>query len=163
MGYHNFRAAEKNVLQYGKLCRGKKMTADMTATAVLYYMCMHTYDYPVPSDAARRNMPARLYESGIARIAKDIGMERQPISKILDNNDQQASKKRLKAVQQRLYNAVRFLRDRGIIKIVRKGFFGKNGAYLLMIGASDEENNTVEHYDRRMLKLREEDAEWEEF
>lgn len=154
MGFKNTAAAEQNVFSRGILCRGSKMTLDTTAGLVLMYMCLHTYDYPLPDDLKRKNAPCRLYEGGLKKVTEDLGMVVVPPDRLLDSDGTvDLVARRENSVIQRISQAIKFLTKIGAIKVLRRGYLGRNAAYLLLIG-DEHENGIVENYDRRVLENR---------
>lgn len=158
MGYKNYQAAVQNVIGRSKLMREYHgiMSADTTAFGVLVVMCLNTYDYPLPDKLRRLNSPARLYRGGIKRIVEQMGLVSLPAEQVLNGDAEQTTKeldRRKRSAVTRVSRALRFLQKRGVVKVLQKGYLGRNTAYLLCIGATDEENDTVEHYDRRVLGL----------
>lgn len=154
VGYHNITAAEQNVFARGILCRGPKMTLDTTAGLVLAYMCIHTYDYPLPDGLKREDAACRLYEGGLKRITEDLGMVVVPPDRLLDSDGTvDLVARRENSVIQRISQATKFLTKIGAVKVLRRGYLGRNAAYLLLIG-DEHENEIVENYDRRVLENR---------
>lgn len=154
MGYHNITAVEQNVFLRGLLCRGSKMTFDAMAATVLTYMACHTYDYPLTDDLKRKSATCRLYEGGLKKITEDLGMVVVPPEKLLDSDGAgDLVARRARSVQVRISQAIKFLTKIGIVKVLRRGYLGRNAAYLLLIG-DEHENGIVENYDRRVLENR---------
>lgn len=54
---------------------------------------------------------------------------------------------------QRISQAIKFLTKIGVIKVLRRGYLGRNAAYLLLIG-DENENQAIENYDRKVLENR---------
>lgn len=154
MGFKNVHTAEDNVIRRGILLRNHngRLTLDTTAYIVLTCMCDSTYDWPLSSKMMKANQPSRLYEWGLEKLAEKMSLTLIPSEKAFSPDAAEALAHQKRIAVQRISNAIRFLRDRGVIKVLKKGRPGMNASYLLCIGTR-QENFDVEQYDREYLGL----------
>lgn len=154
MGFRNIHAAEENVVTRGILLyrRGDSLALNTSAYIVLMNMCNSVYDWPLKDSMREQYMPARLYEFGLENLAEKMSLTTLTQEQAESPNATELLAKKKRAAIQRISDAIRFLRDRGVIKILRKGSPGRSAAYLLCIGTR-RENFDVEQYDRECLRM----------
>lgn len=147
MGYRNTSAV--TALAATRLTYTSRGSAVMNthAFATLKFMAENTYDFP-PTDKRRMNyVPSRLYELGLDKIADMFGYGILSMEELqeVERGGVEAKKRQRKASGIRvIQNDIKFLKEHGLIKMLRPARMNKyNASYLLLLG-DDMENYQCE-------------------
>lgn len=158
MGYRNAQRVY-DLSRLGKLntTRGDNARLNNAAMNVLVYMALSSIDWE--DEEAKRRNPARCYWRGWTVMADDFGMtlpSTEQTNKAFDNSLdlEELIERRTSSAKNNISQSAKFLRDRGLIKLIKPAntFHGTNAVWLLMLG-DDEENREVERFARMRLGI----------